>query len=572
MLGFVAGPALQLVRPDEIFGDLLFPIISISVALILFEGGLTLRWSEIRTGAKIVTSLTTLGLLVTWVLAAAAAWIITDMSLEAAMLIGALLTVSGPTVIVPLLRQVRPIERIGSIIKWEGIINDPFGAILAVLVFEAILARSANAAPLAVALGALKALIVGIVLGVAGAAVIVILLRRYLVPDFLQNPVALMMVVITYLGADHLQSESGLLAVTIMGTALANQKFVSIRHILEFKENLRVLIISSLFIILAARLPVDQPAFLDWRNWLFVIVLIVLVRPAMVFLSTIGTQLNKREKMFLSWMAPRGIVAAAVSSVFALRLSEAGWTGFSSLVPVTFMVITGTVAVYGLTASSVARRLKVAKANPQGVLFAGAQPWVQQIALALKERGFAVALVDSNWANVTVARSRGLNTHYGNILSEDLLYNLPLDGIGRLFAMTPNDEVNSLAALHFVDIFSRTEVYQLPPAGADDEKHTTSMPKHLRGRYLFDNIATYAYLSRRFLEGGVVKRTSITEEYSYEEFLRMYGERSLPLIAITEGNALRVSTVDNPVEPRTGQTLLSVVDPIPEETHPKQKE
>ncbi len=313
-----------------------------------------------------------------------AAYFVVGLQLAPAILLGAILVVSGPTVIIPLLRHVKPIGNIGSIVKWEGIVNDPIGAILAVLVFEVILAGGMREGSSLAIWGVVKAVIAGGMIGLAGASALVILLKRYLIPDFLQNPVALMLVVICYTASNAILTESGLLAVTIMGIALANQRFVSIRDITEFKESLRVLLISCLFIILASRLTFEQLSLFNAANWIFIGMLIVIIRPAAVFVSALRSELKWRERLFLAWMAPRGIVAAAVISIFAIRLAEIGIPNSESLMPLTFQVIIGTVAIYGITAPFVARWLKVAKPDPQGVLFAGAQPWVQKIANTLK--------------------------------------------------------------------------------------------------------------------------------------------------------------------------------------------
>jgi len=564
LFGIIAGPVAGVIDPDAVLGATLFPLVSVSVAIILFEGGLSLKLGELRRAGGVITRLVTAGLLVTWVLAAAAAYFVAGLEASSAVLLGAILVVSGPTVIVPLLRQVRPLGNIGSIVKWEGIVNDPIGAILAVLVYEVIIARGVGEGLSLVVFGVLKAFVLGSLLGLAGAVVIVLLLWRYLIPDFLQNPVALMIVILCYVASNALQAESGLLAVTVMGIALANQKFVSIRHILEFKENLRVLLISILFIVLAARLPAAELALAHPENWAFVVLLILVVRPAAVLASTFRSSLKKTERLFLMWMAPRGIVAAAVVSVFAIRLGEAGLIESGTLISLTFQVIIGTVAVYGLTASRVARWLDVSQPDPQGVLLAGAHPWARSIGKILQDEGFTVSLVDTNWENVTEARNVGLRSQCGNILSEELLANLQLDGIGRLLSLTPNDEVNSLAALHFVDIFGRSEVYQLAPTHTGSISQQAVMPKHLHGRFLFGKTATWEYLDDRFRKGAVVKKNSITDEFTFEKFKGMYGESALPLFVITESRSLTVCTAANPASPRSGQALISVVDPLKE--------
>lgn len=562
IFGILAGPVSGVLDPDLVFGDLLFPLVSISVAIILFEGGLNLRLGELKNARSVIGGLVSAGIAITWVLAAAGAYFITGFELRLAVLLGAVLVVSGPTVIIPLLRQIRPVGNISSIVKWEGIVNDPIGALLAVLVFEVILLGDADGGTTVVVTGVLKALILGGGIGILGAGVIILLLRRYFIPDFLQNPVSLMLVVVSYVAADAIQPESGLLTVTVMGVALVNQKFVSIRHILEFKENLRVLLISSLFIILAARLPVESPAFTEPAGWIFVAFIILVVRPLAVIGSTFKSSLTWRERLFLMWVAPRGIVAAAVVSVFAIHLVEVGFAGGEKLVPLTFQVIAVTVAVYGLTSPLVARRLKLALPNPQGVLMAGAHAWAREVAGALSKAGLPVAMIDSNWANVTEARNAGLNAHYANALSEDTSVDIPMDGIGRFLAMTPNDEVNTLSVLHFVDLFGRAEVYQLAPVSGGAAAARSNLPLHLRGRYLFDKEATFGHISTLLQRGAVVKTTPITEEFNFEAFRSIYGSSALPLFIVTETGSLQVCTVNQPAQPEAGDLLISMVEPV----------
>jgi NhaP-type Na+/H+ or K+/H+ antiporter len=564
VVGFIAGPVAGAVDPDVIFGDLLFPIVSLSVAIILFEGGLSLDVAELREIGRVVRNLMSTGALTTWILSATAAHFLLRLDLSLAILFGAILIITGPTVIVPLLRHIRPNARVGSAVKWEGIVNDPVGAILGVLVFEAIAAGGFEAGLSVAIRGMLSAVFIGGSLGLAGAALVVLLLKRYWIPDYLHNPVVLGIVIFTFSVADHFQSESGLLAVTVMGSALASQEFVSVKRIVEFKENLRVLLISALFVILAARLPLQDPDYWGPGSLLFLAGLIFVVRPATVMVATWRSDFTWPERIFLASIAPRGIVAAAVASVFALELVELGYLQAARLVPLTFLVIVGTVAIYGVFAPLVARALGVATPNPQGFLVIGGTPWVVEIAALLNEQGLKVIMADSNWENVMAARRRGLKTFYANVLTEGALeeIELELDGVGRLLALTPNDEVNALATLHFSDVFDRSQMYQLPPAISERERRQRGIPEHLRGRFLFDKAATHQYLSSRFQTGAVIKRTRLTEEFDFAAFSARYGESTLPLFAIKESGEVLVFTTMNPPSIKTGYTLISMVDPI----------
>ena len=406
IFGIVAGPVTGWINPDELLGDILSPFVSFSVAIILFEGGLSLRMAEFRKIGGVVIKLITVGIAITWFLAALAAYYILGLSIEIAVLFGAILIVTGPTVIIPLLRQVRPTETAGSVLKWEGIVNDPIGAMMAVLVFEIIMAGGFTNMDGSSALVIVTTIVDCSFFGALGAGILYIMLKKHWIPDFLQNPVTLMLVIAAFTASNLLQHESGLLAVTIMGILLANQKSVRVKHIIEFKENLQVLLISALFILLASRLQVSDLAYFNLQSGLFIVALMLVVRPVSIYVATWGSKLSLQEKTFLAWMAPRGIVAAAISAIFALRLEQEGFADAQKLVPYTFVVIIATVTVYGLSANPVARLLKVAKPQPKGVLFLGAHSWSLDLACQLQELGLKVMVADSNWENISKARKR----------------------------------------------------------------------------------------------------------------------------------------------------------------------
>ena len=559
-VGFVAGPVTGFLDPDALFGELLFPLVSLSVGLILFEGGLSLRARDLRTMGASVWSLVSIGAFITWAMAAWAAERLLGFSAGPALLLGAIVVVTGPTVVGPLLRHVRPVGTVARVAHWEGIVIDPIGAALAVLVYEALPAASSagfDAAAKAMGLQMLYTILAGALVGGLGALVTVIVLRRFWVPDFLQSPVLLMLVAGAFTASNLMLSESGLFTVTLMGVFLANQRVVPVKHIVEFKENLRVLLIASLFILLAARVSPDEVRELGWAGPVFVAFLILVVRPAAVWVSTVGSTLSRKERVFLSWMAPRGIVAASVASVFALRLGESG----EGLVPATFMVIVGTVTVYGLTAAPLARRLGLSNPNPQGIVFASAHPGARAIASGIKAAGFPVLLIDNNRANINAARMENLPTAYASILSEHALDAAEEGGLGRLLAMTADDDVNVLATLHFRELFGRAEVYQLPPHEGGNPR-VAGAPSHLRGRNLFAAGVTYEALDRRFAEGQVVKATKLSQEFDYAAFRERYGEDALPLFIVTESGALQVCTADKKPSPKPGKTLISLVDPL----------
>jgi hypothetical protein len=374
------------------------------------------------------------------------------------------------------------------------------------------------------------------------------------VPDYLQNGVALMLVLGLFALSDLLAPEGGLLAVTVMGVALANQPWVPIRHILEFKESLQVLLVGVLFILLAGRVEIASLMQVGWGIVVFVVLLIVIARPLSVMLSTWRTPLSRAERIFLMWMAPRGIVAASVASVFAFELTEMGIEGADTVAPVIFMVIVGTVIFYGLTGGPVARRLELAEQNPQGALIVGAHPFARRLAMLLRGYSFRTILLDNNYRHITDSRLAGLEATYGNALAEETLDELDLGGVGRLLALTPNDDVNALAVIYFPELFGRSEVYQLPSAAGN----SNSAPAHLRGRTLFGPEISYDFLAGQMEKGATLRATTLTSAFTYSDYLAQNNRRIVPLCLITENGRLIFYTLDNRPSPKPGQTVVSL--------------
>jgi NhaP-type Na+/H+ or K+/H+ antiporter len=560
LLGYFTG------RPTRyVDDDLLFPLVSMAVGLILFEGGLTLRFRDIRDTRGVVIRLVTIGLFVTWTLTALAAHWLLGLSAEMATLIGALLSISGPTVIGPLVRNIHLNRRIGPIVKWEGIVNDPIGAVAAALVFNTLFLESRSMADGEWIWGALRTLAVGVILGGGAAWALITMLRRFLVPDYLQNPVILAVVLLVFVGSNQLQHESGLVSVVLLGIAMANQRIATVKHVVEFKENLTVLLVSTLFIVLAANVDLGkaQLSSLGWGVVGFLLLLILVIRPLSVLAATLGSDLNWRERALLAWVHPRGIVVATVTSLLALELAATPFAREADeFVLVTYLTIVTTVVVYGLTLPPLARWLRLATPDPQGVMFAGASPLVRAIAVVLQDDGFPVVAVDTNHQNIAAARMAGLTVHFASIGSEFVRDEVDLGDVGRLLAMTPNDEVNTLAAMEFVDEFGRREVYQLAAAEPDHERRDR-VPAYRRGRTLFARDATFATLSARHAAGAVVKKTQLTGNFTLQSFLDYHGPSAIVLFLVDAAGKLHVRTSDPMPSGRQYPKVIALVDPAP---------
>ncbi len=511
--GCLAGPVFGIIKPDEIFGNMLLPAVSISVAIILFEGGLNLNSKELKHIGRAVRNLITSGALVSWIIITAGAYYILKLSLALSALLGTILIVTGPTVIMPLLRHIKPSAKVGSILKWEGIVIDPIGAIFAVLVFKAIIIGTFQSAMSVILIKLLKIILTGFIFGYSGAKFIVYTFKNFIIPDYLQVSVSLATVVGLFTLSNTLNEESGLLTVTIMGIVIASQENFHFKHILEFKENLRVLLISCLFIVLAARLNYSDLTNLDIKSLLFILFIIFVARPATVFISNMNNDLTLNEKIFISFMAPRGIIAASVASIFSQRLTEAGYSEAKSIVPITFAVIIGTVLFYGLLSPVIASFLKIANPDPQGTLIVGANKISRHIAKILVQHECQVLLSDTNQVNIATAIKEGFSVHHGSILSSDILESVQLNEFCRLIALTSNDELNSFAAIRFADIFGRNQVFQLNPHSE------ANIVKHLTGRTLFGTDYNYTHLSDMIENGAQIVKKEITSNVSPDELI-----------------------------------------------------
>ncbi|PFG52010.1 sodium/proton antiporter (CPA1 family) [Marinobacter sp. LV10R520-4] len=556
--GIASGPVLGYLNPEDVFGDLLFPMVSLAVAIILFEGSLTLRFAEIRGHGKMVRNLLPIGSIVTGTIGTLAAHYILGISWEIALLFGAISVVTGPTVIAPLLRSVRPSSKLANILQWEGIIIDPIGALLAVLVFEGIVSwGQGNVFGHSLYIFA-KTIAVGTFLGAAAGYMNGQVLRKHWMPQYLHNAGTLTFMLGVYALSNELAHESGLLTVTIMGIWMANMKQVPVDSILEFKESLSVLLISALFIILAARIEFSAIADLGWGLAWVLAILMLVARPLSIFLSAVGTSLNWREKLFLSWIAPRGIVAAAVSALFAFQLQKVGYDGAGALVPLVFMLIIATVTIQSLTARPLANLLNVMEPSEFGFLILGANPVARMIGLALKKHEVPVVLADTNWENVRQARMENLQVYFGNPVSEHASNQLDLTGVGNLLVISPYKHMNSLATYHFLDWFGDNSVYSLAEGDQDQKARHQTAEKIQQTRGLFNGVS-YAKLASLVSQGYSVKTTELSDEFSYQNFLDKYQSQALVLFMFDgKGRITPVKSMDK-LKPDEDSTLISLV-------------
>ncbi len=558
LVGVAAGPLTGWLDPDAIFGELLVPFVSLSVAVILFEGSLTLRFDQIRGLERVVRNLITSGLLVTWVVTALATRGLLGFSWQMSFLFGAIVVVTGPTVVVPMLRAVRPSASIANILRWEGIVIDPIGALLAVLVFNFIISgQDGGVAPTLITFG--RILLTGALMGAAAGYFFGVVLRNHWLPEFLHNVATLCFVFTVFTAANLLEHESGLLAVTVMGLWLGNMKNVPMGDILDFKESLSVLLISGLFIILAARIEFAQLYQLGWAAIGVLAVMQFVARPLKILVSTIGSSLKWRERAMISWIAPRGIVAAAVSAVFAPRLQEAGYAEAALIVPLTFIIIIGTVVIQSATSRPLANALKVSEPEPKGLLIIGANRVARAIADALRERGFRTLLADTSWENVRAARMEGLSTYFGNPVSQHADRHLDLVGIGGLLALSPHTDLNALATLRYRSEFGESRLFALAPSPEKSGQEVRKRAAMHRGSHLFAADATYGKLASLLGKDAEIRATQLTGTFGFADYLAQYGSRVLPLFAIDSRDRLHMFTVERLLRPDADWTVIGLI-------------
>ena len=557
LAGIVLGPLTQTLSADALFGDLLFPIVSLAVAIILFEGALTLKFSDISGHGKMVRNLCSLGVLITWLIVTPTAYYFLEIPLGLAALIGAIVTVTGPTVIVPMLRTVRPSAKVSSILRWEGIIIDPIGALFAVLIFEYILTQQNAVSHTLYAFGI--TVMSGLVLGSLSGYCLGLALRHKLIPHYLQNAATLTLILGAFAASNAFAHESGLLTVTIGGMILANMKNVDVSDILEFKETLSVLLISGLFILLATRMDFGAIANIGMGAIVVVLVVMFVARPISVFISGAGMALSLNEKLLLSWIAPRGIIAAAVSALFALNLEAQGYPQAEVLVPMIFIIIIVTVVVQSLTSAHVAKWLGLRSAHPNGVFLFGASQFSRALAYELNRNEIPCVLADTNWDMIKTARMENIKTYFGNPMSEHAQRHLDISSIGSVLILSPYRQLNPLVMMHFEHELGK----ETPILGLGNKETDGLSSHHISSEYakklsLFDTDVSYSYLAGAMSRGAVIKTTSITEEFSYEDYLKRYDNELIPLLSLT-GSRVGVFSAHNTVEPKPGSKIISLI-------------
>ncbi|MEV4615886.1 cation:proton antiporter [Kitasatospora sp. NPDC049258] len=553
-VGFTAGALTDEVNPEQLLGDAFSPLVSLAVAVILYDAGLGLDLHRLRGHTRrVVVRLLWLGALVTWGSAALLAVPVIGMSLPAAVMLGAILVVSGPTVVGPLLAYVRPTERLQRILVWEGSLIDPLGGILGALVFHGVLASDEDG--LARQLGKFFAsAAVGLVAGAAGAALLWLVLRHLALGEVLGTTVQLAAVVGVAAGCDAFRDDTGLISAVVMGIALANRPDLDIPVRRPFLETLVSLTIGLLFVSISATVTPESLRHVVLPTLGLVVLLILVVRPLVALLATAGTDVARGERWFIGWMAPRGIVAAATASTFSASLVQAGVGGAQKILPATFVVIVATVMVYGLTALPVARRLGALRSARSRPLLVGGAPWVVDLGRALRSAGLDVLMWAGGDRQRRSIREAGLDLAPGELLAAATGAGAELEGITGVLLLTDEDDFNALASMTLKESVDGP-VHRLgPPAGSQGV-----VAPYAGDGALFGTGLDRPELKHRYAHGARIVTHRVDG--------RLPAGHELLFVVRPDGKLAAVTRTDTPV-PRPGDTAVLLSPPAGPELSP----
>ncbi|GAB4183098.1 MAG: sodium:proton antiporter [Wenzhouxiangellaceae bacterium] len=555
--GVVVGPVtglLQITADTET----LTGMIGLGVAIILFEGGMDLELREFRRVGHGIGRLVVLGPPLAWLLGSVCTHYIGGLSWPVSMVLGAILVVTGPTVVMPMLRYARLNQDSASLLKWEGIVNDPVGVLLAVLTYQYFtLAGSGWEDTL---LAVFMAIAAAAVLGGAGGWLIGQLYHRGLVPEHLKPPVLMVWVLVVYELANMVQHEAGLLAVTLMGLVVGNKALGSRAELRHFKENLSVVLISALFIVLTARLEVAQLMALNWRIGLLLLAFLFLVRPLSVWLATMGAQMRLEDRKLLAWIAPRGIVAAATAGLFGPGMIEAGYADAELLLPTVFTVIMVTVLAHGLTLGRYSQKLKLAAPADNGLLIVGASPWSAALAKALRNAQVEVLLVDGVWSRLKTARLAGVPVYYGEILSEHARDWVATQHLNIVLCATRNDFYNALVCKAQARQFGHHRCFQLPTQ-QEASHESRRLTRDQRGHLSFDGKTGFDRLNQLVEQGWSIQLTRLSGEYGWKDYQRDMKDERIVLGAIDDSGKLHLRSPELRFTAKAGWRMISFGPP-----------
>ena len=556
--GLLVGPVLGIFDPARDIGPLMGPMIAIAVAIILFEGGLTLNFHQLRDARVGVKRLVFIGAPLGWLTSALALHYGAGLSWQSSAVFGGIMIVTGPTVIAPLLRTARLARRPAQLLQWEAIVNDPIGALAAVLAFEVVVVLNTTTGVGTAVFDLAVGIAVATALGIAGGYGISWLFRRAMVPEYMKVPVLFASLLAVFGVSDYVLHESGLLAVTIMGIVIANANLPSYEELRRFKEHATILLVSGVFILLAASLKFETLGQLTWQSLVFILSVVLIARPVTVFISMIGSGVPWREQVLVALTGPRGVVLVAVAGLFGERLLDLGIEDGALIAPLAFVLVAFTVVLHGFTLKPFARFLGLTGADRPGVIIVGGSDWSTALAEAFKKADVPVLMTDPNFSHLRPARAAGISTFSGDILSEGAEQRLELISYATVIAATDNDAYNTLVATDLAPEFGRENVYQIARAKSENLRH--QLPATLGGQALGLN-GTHDEIERLFREGWTFRVTGLSDEFTFEDWRAQRPDAQLLAYISAKGELRLVTHGDDEVKPPADTQIITFRPP-----------
>lgn len=546
--GLLIGPVFKIVEPEHLFGNLFHIMIEFSIIIILFEGGLNLKLHELRDVAAGLKRLISLGVIINGTLTFLAAHYIGGFSIPVSMILASILVVTGPTVIVPALRQARLPRKINSYLKWEGIMNDPIGILITIILYQYLISQEFGASPLTVIAEVFKAIVISITFALTTGITITNSIKRFLIPDFLKVPMILSSAILLYIFSTNVQDGSGLLTVTIYSVYLGNQHISIMTELRRFKESMSTILISFVFIVLASSIDFDTISQLSVNNYIFIALVVFLIRPVSIMLSTIRSEMNFSERLLVGWFGPRGVVAVSMAGIIGLEMYEHGFSSADKILAVVFMVVIATIIIHSSTLSIAAKALGLSSKSGNGLIIVGSSYWSTQLAKLLKSLDIPVMIIDSNMGRLNKAKSAGIKIFNAEILENIENGVLDFSEYGYLLAATENDSYNALVCQKVLEDLGAKNIFQIPinnQSGA-----LTNLPKDLGGRIIeatelvYDNLQEKSFSGWSFEGQSIDKKVNISElnnDDSYNLFV-IHSDKSLSIVSkdldLEEGDVL----------------------------------
>ena len=560
-IGLLFGPGLGIVHPSETMGWVFRPLVSLLVAIVVFEGGMALDIRQLREAGEGVARLTMLALPINWVLGSLAAHYVAHLEWGTSMLFGAIIVVTGPTVVLPLLRSAKLQPRVAAFLRWEAIVNDPLGAILAAVVLQLMLLHVdlhtgvffTHTLPdlLAAATESISA-------GILPAYLIRYLFTRDMMPEILKTPVLISMALLIFTACNLEMEGAGLVAVTIFGMALTNLHIPGVAELRRIKESMVVLVVSVLFILLTADLHRDVLKHLSIPILMLTLVVLFVVRPVGIFFSTLGTSMSWKERLFVGWIAPRGIVAAAVAGAAGIRLKETGYQSADLIMPAVFAVIAVTMILHGFSLRPIARALKLTLSNDPAIAILGASKWSIDLAACLHRENIPVLLVDNRSSALMAAAQLDIPVLRTELLSQhgqEALEERPAD---YLIATTGDGIYNGMICGHLAPAMGRERVFQISPGVARlDFYHGLS--RDSRGKVLGEPAWNYTLFDTLFEQGW-----RFVSRAANEANAAGFGTDDNRLdILVSRRSAILIRSAEDPtvITPMPGDLMISMVPP-----------